>query len=241
MKIERLVLIIALVLLLAWLIYSLTAFTSPASAQAIITPTPLPQVQATQQAAQTAAAGVNDLQAEKAQAQARLDEINRNIEAQIAAAERAAADARTAAATQNAVEAGAAIGRLEGALDQLRASYAGKDAIINDLATRNDQQAAQIADLNRAVGNITRDNAQLKRDANSANLAYQNLKMQTEQGDRDNLLAQIVFIGAFGLVALIIGTLVYETIRKHRDDPPKIEHEDVIDSEAHVVEDDDRQ
>ena len=101
----------------------------PAAAQSAPTPTPLPAVIATQQAADAAAAQVNALQAERAQTEARLSEINRNIEAQIVEAERAAADARNAAATQNAVEAGAAIGRLEGALAQLRTSYAGKDAL----------------------------------------------------------------------------------------------------------------
>src|SRR5512135_244487 len=82
----------------------------PAAAQ-VTPPTPLPQVVATQQAANNAAAQVGDLQAQRAQTEAKLAEINRNIEYQIQAATQAAADARTAAATQNAVEAGAAVGR----------------------------------------------------------------------------------------------------------------------------------
>ena len=115
-------LVLGVMLLIALILNS-----TPASAQSAPTPTPLPQVVATQQAADAAAAQVSGLQAERAQTEARLSEINRNIEAQIVEAERAAADARNAAATQNAVEAGAAIGRLEGALAQLRTSYAGKD------------------------------------------------------------------------------------------------------------------
>ena len=79
----------------------LMAISSPAHAQGPITPTPLPQVIATQQAAQAANQQVSDLQAQRAQAEAQLAEINRNIEAQIAEAVQAAADARNAAATSN--------------------------------------------------------------------------------------------------------------------------------------------
>lgn len=205
----------------------------PAAAQ-IVNPTPLPQVVATQQAADNAAAQVGNLQAQRAQTEARLAEINRNIEYQIAAATQAAADARTAAATQNAVEAGAAIGRLEGALSQLKDSYAGKDAIIADLQTRLEQQAAQSAEQQRMIDSLTLQLQQAQSAKQTAVNAYNALSATQKQNQQDNTVISAIFIIA--VLALVFGLVIFAVYKISRRgavviEPPPAEGE-IVDAEV---------
>ncbi len=187
---------------------------SSAAAQ-IVTPTPLPQVVATRQAADSASAAVSDLQAQRTQTEARLAEINRNIEAQIAEAERAAADARTAAATQNAVEAGAAIGRLEGVLTQLRDSYAGKDAIISDLQSRNEQQAAQLAEQRRTIDGLALQLQQAKSDKQTTLNAYTALSAQQKTNQQNDMVSNAVWlISALSFLSALIVFAVFVIQRR---------------------------
>lgn len=188
----------------------LALFATPAAAQ-VTPPTPLPQVVATQQAASAAQNQVNDLQAQRANLAAQLVEINRNIDNQIAAATQAAADARNAAATQNAVEAGAAIGRLEGALTQLKDSYAGKDSIIADLQNRLEQQAAQIVTDTRAIDGLTLQLQQAQRDKQTAfnmrdaALAQQKANQQDSMvSNAVKLIAVLTFLFALILFAVFV-------------------------------------
>jgi len=174
---------------------------SPAAAQIAI-PTPLSQVVATRQAAGNSSAQVGNLQAQRAQTEAKLAEINRNIEYQIAAAERAAADARVAAATQNAVEAGAAIGRLEGALAQLKDSYAGKDTLISEQTERLEQQAAQIDKLNMELQQ-TRADKQTVVNAYNAMIAQQETSQQNDMvGNAVKLIVVLAFL--FAVLAVVL-------------------------------------
>lgn len=197
--------------LLAWLVGGIN---QPAAAQ-IVTPTPLPQVVATKQAADAANQQVSDLQAQRTQTEARLAEINRNIEAQIAEAERAAADARTAAATQNAVEAGAAIGRLEGALAQLRDSYAGKDAIISEQMSRIEQQATQSAADKRTIDDLTLELQQAKKDKQAALKAYDDVKTNQTTNQVNNMVGNaVLLIVALALIFAVIAFAAFVLPRR---------------------------
>lgn len=211
---------------------------SPAAAQ-IAPPTPLPQVVATQQAASTAAAQVSDLQAKRAQTEAQLAEINRNIEAQIAEAERAAADARNAAATQNAVEAGAAIGRLEGAIAQLRASYAGKDAIIGDLTARIDQLSAQVASQQRTVDGLNLQVQQAVNDKRTAISAYNAVVSQRQNNQQNDMVSNAVWlIVALAFLCGMIALTAYMVQRRRAVGTVESIESSVIDAEALSVEGD---
>jgi hypothetical protein len=209
-------------------------FARPAAAQ-ITTPTPLPQVIATQQAADSAASQVNDLQAQRAQTEAQLSEINRNIEAQIAAATQAAADARNAAATQNAVEAGAAIGRLEGALAQLRDSYAGKDAIIQDLQGRIETQAAQSAEDRRTIDRTGLELRQAQQDKQNVLTAYNAVKAQQATSAQNDMVSSAIWlVSVLALVSALIlfGVFVIQRRRTVVIDPPPHDGAEIIDAEC---------
>lgn len=215
---------------------ALLLLSAPVAAQQI-TPTPIPQVVATQQAASDAAAQVNNLQAQRAQVQAQLDEINRNIEAQIAEAERAAADARTAAAAQNAVESGAAIGRLEGALDQLRASYAGKDRIVTDLTARNEQQAAQIISDTQTIDHLSAALQVAQQEKQTTLTAYYALQQQREdQATQDTILNLAKLFALIVIFVLIIAGVISVVQRKHTtvvvEQPKQAEQAEIIEGEV---------
>lgn len=197
----------------------------PAAAQ-IVNPTPLPQVIATQNAAGAAQNQVNDLQAQRANVQAQLAEINRNIENQIAAATQAAADARNAAATQNAVEAGAAIGRLEGAIAQLKDSYAGKDAIISDLQNRLEQQTTQSADQQRTIDGLTLQLQQAQRDKQNAVNAYNAISAQQETNQQNDMVSnaiRLIITLAFLLAMITLAAFVIQRRRAVVIEPPSAE------------------
>jgi|WetSurMetagenome_2_1015567.scaffolds.fasta_scaffold140542_3 hypothetical protein len=208
-----------------------------ASAQSGPTATPLPQVVLTQQAADNAAADVGNLQAERAQTQSRLDEINANIERQIAEATQAAADARNAAATQNAVEAGAAIGRLEGALAQLRESYAGKDSIISDLQSRLEQQAAQLAEQQRTIDKLTLDLQQAQRDKATTLNAYNALKSQQQTSAQNDMVSNAIWI--VSVLALVSALILFGVfvIQRRRDAPDAPAAPEPIEGEYTVSDD----
>lgn len=199
----------------------------PAAAQ-VTPPTPLPQVIATQQAAANAGAQVGNLQAQRANLAAQLAEINRNIEYQIAAATQAAADARTAAATQNAVEAGAAIGRLEGAIAQLKDSYAGKDAIIADLQARNEQQAAQIVTDTRTIDSLNLQLQQAQTAKKMAVDAYAALSVTQKQNQQNDMVSNAIWLivalafllAMINLAAFVIQRRRTVVIETPPDEPP---------------------
>lgn len=212
---------IAVVVGMALFVLAATVYAAPVSAQGpLVTPTPLPQVQATRQAAQATANNVSNLEAERSAAQSRLNEINRNIEAQIRAAEQAAADARNAAATQNAVEAGAAIGRLEGALAQLRDSYAGKDAIIAGLSTKLGEQSAQLAEDKRTIDSLTTQLTQANKDKQTAVNAYNTATARQQESDNTALVNNAIWlIVALAFLLALIMLLVYLLTHRRNNDP----------------------
>lgn len=203
---------------------------APADAQ-VIPPTPLPQVVATQQAAGQAAAQVGNLQAQRARVEAQLAEINANIENQIREAEAATAAAKVAAATQNAVEAGAAIGRLEGALEQLKASYAGKDAIIKTLNDRIDQLTTQSAEDKRTIDKLTLQAQQAISNMARLQSDYAALKAGKSDDDKNSTIRFIFEMFVVVMFLLVILALAGERFRRRRDNENSAPPEPPIDGQ----------
>jgi hypothetical protein len=139
--------------LLAYAILS-AAPTPPAYAQSPATPTPYPAIEATRQAAQ---AQLDSARAQQQQADAmdaQAAEMRRNAEVQSQQAAQAIAEARSAAAAQNGLAYGEALGRAESDLTALRASVDGmaqinatQSATVRDLTTQKISDTLAIQDL----------------------------------------------------------------------------------------------
>ncbi len=220
----------ALLAMFALSVLFLTPVSSPARAQGFVTPTPLPSVRATQQAADWIAQQVQQQNAEAAQMEARAAEIRRNAAAQAQQAAQAYADARAAAAAQNAAAIGEAIGRGEAALSQLQDS-------VNGLTALNATQASRIEMLSSAVvsqANTINRLAAEKRDTLNVNAA-----LMAKQAQNDNLdaLGRIVMLFGFIVTLAILAHLIWSVWQRNRvtivapPPPQDVDEEDVIEGE----------
>lgn len=187
-------------------------FAAPVQAQGPFqTPTPLPGVVATQQAADATANAVQAARNDAAALEARAAEIRRNADAQAQQAAQAIADARAASAAQNAAAIGEAIGRADSNLSQLQESVQGQAAIISTLQTAGqdkdaqiDQLKAQLSDTANRLSNAAAQLQQVK--ADNTRLAGEKKILQTQIDEQPKtdmprfaamLLAFVVVIGLF--------------------------------------------
>jgi len=212
---------------------ALLMFASPVSAQSgqppaptpFITPTPLPAVQAAQQAAAQSQSAVQSSQQQaaqlRAQAQrdyaallARADEIQRNADAQAAQATQAYSDARAAAAAQNGAAVGEAIGRGESAVAQQRESMAGMSSIVATLTAQHDQDQKANDRLTQIANNAVADKETILK--NYTALQAQNDKAQA-QAEQDSALSYIVKGFLFIVAAVLLIALIVFVINRRRD------------------------
>ena len=191
----------------------LGALAAPRSAGAqtpFVTPTPLPAIQATQQAAQARAAEAQAGRQQAAQMRAQADEIQRNADAQQSQAAQAWSDASAAAAAQNAAAFGEAIGRGQAALDQLRASVAGQAAIVATLTARADAQAGTIISL-------TNELQQARIDIQTTLAAYTVVKAQQAEHQNDSLIGNIVVLFVFIVISVLLVSLLWFVISRRAE------------------------
>lgn len=208
-------------LILALLFCRLSA---PANAQGFVTPTPLPAIVATQQAANQKAqqAAASNAEADRLDAQAA--EIRRNADVQAQQAAQAYADARAASAAQNAAAIGEAIGRGEAAATQLKASLDGilsinsqQSEIINSLYISLTQQGAELIQAHSEITQLKKTNADL-------NATNEMVVARIQDSERSASVLSIIpiFIAFLFLVGLIgFGAWLWQKRNGH-DAPPAI-------------------
>jgi len=186
---------------LVFLYMPLLALTSsPARAQgAIPTPTPLPRIVATQSAAE-ARSSAAQAQIQQADAdKARADEMRRNGEAQYQQAQADIAAAHEAAATQNAVMVGEAIGRFDSDSRQQRDTNIGQAAII-------EAQYATIVSITNRLQVAENEVQFLKTDNVTIQAAYSAAVNRADEAEKSSAssspIAWIVILAFMGLVAV---------------------------------------
>lgn len=177
--------------------------------RAFVTPTPLPGPVATANAAaqikDSAQADLNTA----AQLRAQAAEIERNAAIQKQQADQAMADARAAAAAQNAAAFGEAIGRAESAIDQQQRSAAGQAVIIATLTARTEAQASTIISL-------TNEAQALRVDKQTIGAAYTALSKQQDEHKSDGAIGNIVVLFIFVVALVIFVALIWYVIQIRR-------------------------
>lgn len=213
--------LIILVLLLAVLVSCLASPDAPAHAQGFATPTPLPAVQATLDAAN---AMHNDALSKidaANQMQVKAAELLRNGVVQGQQADQAISDARAATAAQNAAAMGEAIGRASGALDELRKTNAAQNDMLNVCADNQKIQASAFISASNDAARL-RVELQQERETNQ-NIAanFTALQNQHQQDERTSAVGNIASAFAFLVAgALLMVPLVVILFRKTRNEPP---------------------
>lgn len=222
----------------AVLALSFCRFGAPsAAAQGFVTPTPLPAIVATQQAAAQSLGNVQAQNARADQLDAQAAEIRRNADAQAQQAAQAYADARAATAAQNAAAIGEAIGRGEAALSQLKDSADGalklnaeQSAIINSLYISVTQMTGERDQALRDKANLQRINTALQ--ANNETLTAQAQHNSTSANVLSIVPGFLTFLLLIGLLVLTLGIRQWQHARsgaatvtarddeQDEDDPP---------------------
>lgn len=213
----RVVVIILLVLLLAALI-SLLSQSEPAAAQGFVTPTPLPAIQATLDAANAAQQSAQaDLQ-QAAQMEAQAAELRRNGMVQQQQAAQAISDARAASIAQNAAAIGEAIGRAEANLAELSKTSADQADLISTLAVNQKIQAERyISDTTQL-----RNELQQERTAHQTIAANFTALQSRYDEQQSSLTISPVVVVIVGLTALfgVIGFVAWKWSRNGAHEPP---------------------
>jgi hypothetical protein len=201
----------------------------PAHAQGpLVTPTPYPQIESTRTAAQAQLDEANLQQAQAEQLDRQASEMRRNAEAQQAAAQQAINDTRAAAAAQNAVQVGEAIGRAESVLNQLRDTVAGQADLIATANATTRLQAQEIISLTNEVQFLRVD----KQTITTAYAAAVNRADEAEKSSAGSSpIMWIVIVAFIGLCAVVlIVVLSRKPSIPPQDAPPLYEGEgEVID------------
>ena len=218
---------VACALILSALV-SCMAQPSPARAQGpFSTPTPLPAILATSNAAQQRAdAASANLQA-AAQLEAQAAELKRNAQAQQAQAQQAISDARSAAVAQNAQAVGEAIGQADGALSQLRDTVAGQSAMIATLTAKVEAQASTIISVTNDLQVARSDKAMLLANYNAVT---QRLDAAQQQGQSAPIVTLVIAVAVIAIMAILIAVVL-----QRRHDTPATP----IKAEAEVIDGDD--
>lgn len=194
-------------LILVFLAIPLLSFqASPARAQSVfVTPTPIPAVIATQNAAQAAQSEAAASRSEAANLRARADEIQRNADAQAQQAANALADARAAAASQNAAAVGEAIGSADNQLSQLRASVEGQAAIIATLTADKQANAGEIYSLTTALQQERTSKQTILDNYTAANVRLESAQAEIQrQGGSSPVAAMVFIVGGIAIFAVLI-------------------------------------
>lgn len=186
------------------------------------TPTPLPAIATAQSKA------YGDLSSAKA---ARNDAVNKaaeilhNADNQIDDAVQAISDARAAAASQNAIAIGEAIGRADANISQLRESVVGQAEIIATLSASNADVIAMIAAQSITITQQATELGRLRTDVQNYREAYEESQAVANQA------ASPVVIIASGLIfVFLIGIVIIFVIEKWRNGGAK-----PIRTEAQIV------
>lgn len=217
-------------LLLAFLVGLLFVFVScmaqpptSARAQGFVTPTPLPAIVATQQAASQLQANARNQAATAAEYQRLADETRRNAAAQEAAAQQAISDARAASAAQNAGAVGEAIGRAESELNQLMKTNQGQGEALNLAGDVIRAQASTIMTL-------TNETESLRARVRDLNVAYQAAQVQQVDATRNGTIGNIAASFAFLSAGALLAWLVMGVLQRRHDAPLPSVGNDVVDA-----------
>ncbi len=213
----RTILIVLLVLLLFALGSCLAQPNPPAHAQApFATPTLLPSVQATLDAAQQRYnAAQSDLQ-QADQFDAQAAEYRRNGLAQQAQAQQDIGQARAAVAAQNYEAIGENIGRASSDLDQLSKTNAAQNNLIATLTANQRVQAAAVISLTGETQQL-RDDLQRERADHQTTLAsYNALSAQQAAHQNDGSIQGLISIFAFIIALILIVVLAVVVLSMRR-------------------------
>jgi hypothetical protein len=180
---------------------------APAHAQGPLpTPTPLPRTVATLTTAQQAQSAAQASLAEAARLRAQADEMERNGQAQYAQAQSDINASREAAAAQNGIATGEAIGRVESTLSQMRDTVAGQAGIIITLTNANEAQVKEIYDLKGEVQS-------LKIDKQTINSNYEAVIKRADEAQvqvKSAPVVTFVFIALFVCVCAVLIVVVLQ-------------------------------
>lgn len=217
------------------MIFALSFQAAPVRAQSVfVTPTPIPAVVATQNAAQAAQSAANASRSEAASLRARADEIQRNADAQAQQAANALADARAAAASQNAAAVGEAIGSADNQLSQLRASVEGQAEIIATLTADKQASASEIYSLTTALQQERTSKQTILDNYTAANVRLESAQAEIQRQSGSSPVAAMVFV--VGGIAIFAVLIVVVLQRRERvtvtNDAGQDDNGDVIDGEV---------
>lgn len=226
------------VILLPFLLTPLLALwlstgTSPARAQGVyVTPTPLPAIVDKQNAAVQAQAAANATLSQAAQMRAAAAEMERNGIAQYAQAQADITTAREAAATQNGVAAGEAIGRLGATVDEQNKTVTGQARIISTLTTDNELTARQVISLTAENESLRTQVQSLKTDKQTILDNFNATSKALDDSQRQSGAVPIVTLVIGVLFSAIVAVLLVVVLQRRRDAPPHDDsHDDAIDAE----------
>lgn len=203
----RTLVIILLVLLLAVLI-SLLSQSEPAAAQGFVTPTPLPAVQATLDAATAAQQSAQaDLQ-QAAQMEAQAAELRRNGMVQQQQAAQAISDARAASVAQNAAAIGEAMGRADANLSELSKTNAAQADLIATLTANQKAQASTIISASNELSQLRQENQRLSVDKQTILQNYTALESRYNDQQTSSTISPTIAViagltGIFGLIGFV--------------------------------------
>lgn len=215
----RTLVIILLVLLLAVLI-SLLSQSEPAAAQGFVTPTPLPAVQATLDAATAAQQSAQaDLQ-QAAQMEAQAAELRRNGMVQQQQAAQAISDARAASVAQNAAAIGEAMGRADANLSELSKTNAAQADLIATLTANQKAQASTIISASNELSQLRQENQRLSVDKQTILQNYTALESRYNDQQASSTVSPVVVV-IVGLTALfgVIGFVAWKWSRNSTHKP----------------------
>lgn len=228
--------LILVVLVILFMLLMAALSVTPARAQApFATPTPLPGVQATQQAADAASSAAQAARNEANALEARAAEIRRNADAQGAAAAQAIADARSATAAQNGAAIGEAIGRADSNLAQLQDSVQGQAALIEALRSDNANKDARIGQLKAQVNDTANQLQQAQASQRTTQSAYEALQAYQDEHANDSLVGNAAVLFVFVVVFGLILALVWHTVRGHSNQPESLLPPDITIDRSEAV------
>lgn len=216
------------------LVFALSFQIAPARAQgAFVTPTPLPAIEATKNAAQSAQSAANDARSQAAQLRAQAEEIQRNADAQQAQIAADLANASAAASAQNGIAFGQAIGQAQEDLKQFQDSLAGQDAIIATLTARNEILSNSVVTLTVELNQARVSQSLILTNYTALSNRFEAVSAEAKQSA--NSAPVVTFVFAAGFVAMLIVVIIVVLQRREAnpiDDVDTVNEDEVIEGEV---------
>lgn len=214
------------------LVFALSFQTAPVRAQGVfVTPTPLPAIVATANAAEQAQSAAQASRNEADRLNAQANEIRRNADAQSARAAQDLSDARAASAAQNAGAIGEAIGSASSQLEQLQTSVSGQAAIIATLTADKQAAASEIYSLTIALQQERASKRVIQDSYTALSTRFEAANLEAQKQGQSAPVVTFVF--ATGFFAMLIVVII--VVLQRRESKPvdaDTAQDEIIDGEV---------